>query len=100
MADLDKVIKGLEHCMGDQPCEECPYEKGCDKELMGDALELLKAQEPKNLNLAQDVSGIYAVCPRCGEKIHTLLAEKMKLEFPMPKFCKYCGQEVKWDADS
>ena len=51
MADIEKVIKGLEHCkresehIDDNPCNGCPYYelKEC-QQMMADALELLKEQ--------------------------------------------------------
>jgi len=47
MPDLEKVIKGLECCaFGD--CTPCPYtETRCQEHLCGDALDLLKEQEPR-----------------------------------------------------
>ena len=52
MAELEKVIKGLEHCNHHSPiCKECPYitedmtdenETQCFDVLSRDALELLK----------------------------------------------------------
>ena len=64
MADREKVIKGLECCsnttewkhLADPNCEECPYAAGKDTcttiiPLMRDALELLKAQEPRVMSL-------------------------------------------------
>lgn len=105
MADLDKVIKGLE-CCSTRDCYAgiCPYYddgvdiEDCTSELAADALELLKAQEPKHPNLVQDVSGIYIACPRCGKKIQAWLAKEI-LELSMPKFCKHCGQAVKCDIE-
>ena len=56
MAELDKIIKGLEHCMResdnlyDNPCDGCPYyvEKQpsgiCSGELQNDCYDLLKEQ--------------------------------------------------------
>lgn len=52
MAELDKVIKGLEHCqlmtsnITFNPCYECPYKGNysCADILKTDALELLKEQ--------------------------------------------------------
>lgn len=49
MADIEKIIKGLEHCkresehIDDNPCNGCPYYelKEC-QQMMADALELLK----------------------------------------------------------
>lgn len=58
MSDREKIIKGLECCHVQQNevpplCEDCPYmnpmDGTCDAldELLGDALTLLKAQEPR-----------------------------------------------------
>lgn len=53
MADIEKVIKGLEMCLADEYCDGCPYEEDCfDPDIdnpwgsgvMRDALELLKEQ--------------------------------------------------------
>lgn len=64
MSDREKIIKGLECCHvqrnGVPPlCEDCPYmnpmEGTCDAldELLGDALTLLKAQEPRVMTLEE-----------------------------------------------
>lgn len=46
MAELDKVIKGLEHCKeGAKGCTNCEYAdpyNACSWKLMEDAMELLK----------------------------------------------------------
>ena len=59
MAELEKVLKGLECCsaMDGDRCRECPYAKECEEgesiffagasHLADDALELLKAQQPR-----------------------------------------------------
>ena len=56
MAEFEKVIKGIECCLGGSnadACEQCPYEDECAHAvgkspslLRRDALSLLKAQEP------------------------------------------------------
>ena len=59
MPDREKVIKGLECCntrSEEAGCEYCPYFSGllsvrCVFELQRDALELLKAQEPRVMSL-------------------------------------------------
>ena len=61
MPDLEKVIKGLECCFGEIAIcaqNECPYYEGhndyeCERKLMMDALELLKAQEPRVMALEE-----------------------------------------------
>jgi len=57
MADLEKVVKGLEACM-DGECAECPYCGTCSDaedcfDLARDALELLKVQAPHVLTLEE-----------------------------------------------
>ena len=57
MADRKKVIAALKRCSYDPDpgqhtkeflsCSECPYQQGCTHDLMRDALELLKEQEPR-----------------------------------------------------
>lgn len=51
MPNWEKVIKGMECCGYRRfmdKCDECPYDgKECFQRLKDDALELLKAQEPR-----------------------------------------------------
>ena len=49
MTELEKVMRGLEHCVGEdhQNCENCPYlmdlvGTGCYLRILRDALALLK----------------------------------------------------------
>lgn len=58
MIDREKVIKGLECCMSDKLCNSpCPYKGQCDdggyyySKAIEDAIELLKAQEPRVMTL-------------------------------------------------
>ena len=107
----DMVIKGLSCCKwtdaglyeGYQPeaesCAECPYNFGdaaseCHAELMRDALELLKGQEPvKPINVRtyrkmySDIRTGY--CPICNNEIE---------EGYDNNFCCKCGRAVKWDV--
>ncbi len=70
MVDREKVIKGLECChvqRNEAPplCEDCPYmnpmEGTCDAldELLGDALTLLKAREPRVLTLEEVPDAVF-----------------------------------------
>lgn len=97
MPDREKVLKGLERCYKrDKACIYCSYHgECCTSRLARDALALLKAQEPVLL-LDQHKSGDHFInanspwkstCPRCGKKI----------EGRQTRFCKYCGQAVKWE---
>ena len=70
MADIEKVIKGLEYCIDRNECwsdkEECPWINKCrenSSSLKTDALELLK--EYKNEKERNPV----IVCPHCGKRI-------------------------------
>ena len=58
MAELEKVIKGLECCLKESdhlysnPCNGCPYEgKECIDRMKADAIALLKEQEKKEIKL-------------------------------------------------
>ena len=97
----EKVIKGLECCkIPFTKCYNggCPYfeNDGCKARLKGDALVLLKAQEPvkpKKVNRYIDFDGeghpynpeTYD-CGACGK------------ELPWKaNYCPECGQAVKWE---
>lgn len=69
MTDREKVIKGLECCkIPFTKCYDggCPYfeNDGCKARLKGDALALLKSQEPieARLNLCESCTKEYAEC--------------------------------------
>lgn len=106
MDKLEKVMKGLECCsqMAGEMCRNCPYANECEEgkgilagaaHLAADALELLKAQEPILLENQHKPGGHFinanspwiSRCPQCGKKV----------EGRQTKFCKYCGQAVKWE---
>lgn len=101
MAELEKVIRGLECCILRDPddharCSQCSYGGNCVNRLKMDALSLLKAQEPILLenqhkpygHIINANSPWISRCPKCGKKI----------EGKQTRFCKYCGQAVKWDG--
>jgi len=94
-AARERVIKGLEQCsLGDgRYCDECPYHysdtmfNSCSVYLMRDALELLKAQEPKDaLAVNYENSIILFSCRVC----------ETQLTFGQ-RYCHMCGQAVKWE---
>ena len=58
MAELEKVIKGIESCKHGKCDYRCPYASvnvGCRYELMGDALELLKEQDKQKKQIMKAV---------------------------------------------
>lgn len=104
MADLEKVLNGLKCCaedvneFGDCLSNDCPYKhkQSCCSALADDALDLLKEQKPVLLKNQHKPGGHFinanspwkSKCPRCGKKV----------EGRQTRFCKYCGQAVKWDG--
>jgi DNA-directed RNA polymerase subunit RPC12/RpoP len=98
MIDREKVIKGLEHCrrvsIGCQ--QKCPYKSnfGCRSQLMADALELLKEQEPVKALAYGDDSYI---CNNCGTVVGWDEWEPGGIEEVRYKFCPECGKAVEWD---
>lgn len=80
MADLEKVLKGLEKFVSDfKPY--CGNES--DWQRVFDALALLKAQEP--VNYIFDFDGDL-ICGGCGEQIDGT-----------DNYCRTCGRKVKWE---
>ena len=100
----EKVIKGLECCIGfgDNYCDVCPYslnEFECDREqLKTDALVLLKAQEP--VEPQEKREGIFRdlYCGACGRGIVGYIAHLTGIHVKLNNYCCKCGQAVKWDG--
>ena len=93
--NLEKVIKDIEECLsascrGFRPRESCPYNDD-EWDIMRDALDLLKEQEPKQvIGIADSIDGIeVGYCPSCDRAI-------VNKKIDETKFCRYCGQELKW----
>lgn len=102
MNKLKKTIEGLEGCVAparkgwpykpnimEAGCEwyDCPYSNNCE-DILFDALELLKAQEPVHVKYIKAAYGkwLLSVCGNCGEQIREDW-----------KYCPICGKAVKWD---
>lgn len=95
MPDLEKVIKGLEHCGSADMCDNCPYlvkdveNEGDGCQMFADALTLLKAKEPvkpkKVKGYTPPVCTLFDYeCENCESPI----MEKQP-------FCAGCGKPVK-----
>lgn len=109
MADIEKVIKGLELCFHGQECcgdIECPYyiehlsdccclEK-CQENLKADALALLKEQEAIEpipfFTTTGEESKNYVVCGHC-KSINSIMPKDTK-----QKYCHECGRLVLWEG--
>ena len=99
MVEYEKVIKGIECCLGDTRsdlpnlCTICPYSKGsyatlnCSKLLREDAIAVLKTKVP--LTVIFDVNGYTGEpvpkCPMCRAPIDKCF-----------DYCPSCGQALKW----
>ena len=99
MADIEKVIKGLECCYCNYPktmdCKNCPYDKICyhDKAcslMLRDALELLKEQAGTGC-----WEWIEEDKYRCSECKNTTYVDEC-MEEPQYLFCPYCGHKMTW----
>jgi len=94
--DRETVIKGLECCAGQCNYHGCPYKDPCEnangvKQIMLDALALLKEQEPKPVKVVKNAyNHEFYYCPRCERSFYNLIYGK-------PKFCDKCGQELMWE---
>lgn len=92
MPDMEKVIKGLEHCSEDG-CDGCPYEPDClmadGFELARDALELLKEQET-----IFEKDGHHIRCAHCNS--YWCSTDREGNAFPT-NYCPECGKAVKLD---
>lgn len=99
MTDREKVIKGLEHCIGDNcngdKWRECEYSgHGCIDALLEGALALLKAQEPVKPVVDVDTW----TCGKCGHTLeHQQLLGDNVLFHEQYNYCPECGRAVKWE---
>lgn len=104
MPDREKVIKGLEYCMGgcQVSCFKCPYREighqppDCldNCMILQDAVELLKENESVKPEVLVDTW----VCGNCKTRLerqamigpNVLISENFN-------YCPSCGRKVKWD---
>ena len=100
MADMEKVIKGLECCTGLGCHHGCKYLKnGCTQFLKMDALELLKEQEQLKIALSEgqkQVQGLLSSGRELEETINILKGEIDRLKAEKTKafdylFSKFAG---------
>lgn len=92
MPDLEKVIQCVEWCVKQKndSCDKCSYDKG--RCAIVDAISFLKLHDPiMVIGIVEfDNGSLVGRCPACGQSIVNM-ADKPT------KFCKFCGQAVKWE---
>lgn len=96
-----EIKKGLEICIADKSCRNCPYNNGnCDMQLERDALSYIQQLEEKTIpkkctheaTLHRDLT-----CPICKNVVsHTVEIFGNKLE-AITDYCPYCGQRIESD---
>ena len=94
MSKMEQVIKWLNECLED----DC-VSVFVPRDVVEDAVALLKAQEPIAPNIIDTAlskkyhDNIFKnyYCGNCGELLHTVNRKDL--------FCSQCGRKVKWDAD-
>lgn len=97
MPDVENVIKGLKylHDVKRWSSDESEESITARRNITGDAIALLKAQEPVAPELQ---SGGNYVCGACGVYtvgfMHPLTGESVQTW----KYCGSCGKKVEWDA--
>jgi len=89
MADREKVVEHLYDCLAASRLENMWVFVRTD--IVGDAISMLKDQEPKPVaDIADSVDGIeVGRCPSCDRAIVNKKSDPTR-------YCKFCGQEVKW----
>lgn len=98
MADLGKVLKGLECCgkaqfLTYENCKNCPYIGGDCMQMFKDAIDLLKEREPvkPNISFPMPKSGRrHGFCGNCGAGLRIAAGSR-------DDYCWRCGRKVKWE---
>ena len=102
MDQLEKVKTGLECCAIGAECDHCPYSQmndgngdftGCHQ-LHWDALELLKAEQPKkgHWEKAKHANDRWHSCSVCGVTTERLDHNGFKL---ICNYCPVCGADMR-----
>lgn len=95
MPNRERVIYDIERCICHVPdaCRDCSkyigaYTPNCMEQLLADALELLKEQEPHMMKKEAFIPDPDGLCPICKWPLYPE---------DNPHYCGNCGQAVKWD---
>lgn len=94
MADLEKVIQGIENCLQDDGCTACPYyRRGNDyfcgvTDIMRDALELLKEQLKTKVVFKEYDGEMVSECGNCGQYLDKTYSR-----------CPSCQNALDWNSN-
>ena len=66
---------------------------------VGEAIKLLKEQEPMKPGEVFQDGSYYASCGDCGYPLTELTKQHGWPRFDWPPFCSNCGRKVKWNAN-
>ena len=96
MQNLETLIASMECCIREGDCQGCAYEcwidHSCISNLLHDALDVIKPEEPIEPIIAGDGKTFelaktwWYSCGSCGEAIDL-----------KDKYCRHCGKAVKWE---
>lgn len=98
MNSRETIMTWLEVCGKDHNCSDCcPYGNGgetfsCKERLMEAAFNLLKEKKQKKVRCIRRLTKVMkGICPSCEMEIESVIYGRLT------KFCKFCGQVVKWE---
>ena len=94
MADIEKVIKGLQNLREDIATDFI-HEVDQAVGTIDDALELLKEQETGHWIFLTDFSNSGVYCSECNTKVFDSYPFKKKLSY----FCPHCGTRMEGEID-
>ena len=93
MAELEKVIKGLECCEFNYYCpDECPYklQENCIRFLHDNCIAILKKHKEGHWEVLKDCSNSGIYCSECHCKIFDFTHKPMK---KISQYCPHCGSK-------
>lgn len=101
MKTPEEIKKGLEICIADESCRDCPYENGnCDMQLERDALayiQQLEAQQPRWISVGEQLpeDGQKIIATFCDNGGHVVdQARYSNEEFDFASWAYVCGDNV------
>lgn len=96
MTKLEKVIKGIFEMLQRNTWKDIDDYRHRFQPVLNDALELLKAQQPRKAVYKTNpwTNLPVSFCPNCEEAIKMY---EYGHGFAKRKYCSYCGQAIDWE---